>query len=1157
MSDMRFATRSVFIAFIALLLIFPLAPRASAEPTEDEQLAAIREMIARSGYHWTAGKTSVSGLSDAEKKRLCGAIPPPAEVMAGVPRVSAPEGLAFVPVFDWRSMNGTTIAKDQGSCGSCWDFAAVGQLESHVRIYDSRIEDLSEQQVLDCNSYGSGCDGGFAAAAYQVFANPGSVDEACIPYRARDDLPCTQSQCEVHARISSYYYVASDVNSIKQAVLSGPVWATIDIMNSFYSYINGCYEANEPVVGYHAILIVGWDDTQCGGNGAWIIKNSWGRNWGIDGFGYVRYGACNIGGTSAQISYVPSQILVELGSPNGGEVWNVGETEAISWTTSRHAPDSISIYLSHDSGVQYDYTIARGLSGASTSYDWPVADLPSDNSRIKVVAYYGGTVGGYDMSDSDFTVHGRPRRYVKKDGPDVYPYSSPVWAARSIQDAVDAADPGDTIVVAAETYQEAITVTAGVYLLGGWNADFTEWDPAAHVTTIQSGGSNVSFMWVSSGLGMCGIEGFTLTGGTGTEAQLPGIGSYGGAIFSYQSSPVIKGTTIVSSGYAGDSYFSGGGAVACYGGDPDIEGNLISSCRAQSGGGIYLYQTNAFIRDNRISGSSPNPEYTGPTRGGGVFALQSTVSLERNMIDDNDGYKEGGGVYLSLSTATSDRDSIMLNDGLDVGGGICADHSSLTIAHAVIRENTAGSYGGGIWHGMQLIDVTNTIIALNRAAMKGGGVYADSCWGRIANNTIDRNRAATGGGNVFLDPPAAPLVVENNLVTCGTKNGFQANSATNLTFRFNDCFGNLPLDVTRIVPDTTNTSLDPRYADTTSCDYHLLAHSAGIDGGDPSGENDPDESRADQGAFGGNGADMAAPAYVESLSATAVNDTTIELDWSAVAGGVGYYAVYASQTNGFRPSESVCVGSAAAPAVFFVHRPVEGCWYYRVSAVNGAGYGGGYSSQSAACASGPDLEPPSVVVVSPNGGERFQPGDAIEIRWIATDNRLVDSVSIYYSQNHGVDYELIAGGQPNDSLYQWMAPTITSDSCLVKVVAYDHALLTAEDASDTLFSIAIVTEAEGKPARYANALRQNYPNPFNPSTRITFSIARSSFVSLAVYDITGHLIRTLMNERKGAGEYEVLWDGTGERGRRVASGVYFYQLKAGTFSETRKMVLLK
>ena len=84
------------------------------------------------------------------------------------------------------------------------------------------------------------------------------------------------------------------------------------------------------------------------------------------------------------------------------------------------------------------------------------------------------------------------------------------------------------------------------------------------------------------------------------------------------------------------------------------------------------------------------------------------------------------------------------------------------------------------------------------------------------------------------------------------------------------------------------------------------------------------------------------------------------------------------------------------------------------------------------------------------------------------------------------------------------------------------------------------------------ALEQNYPNPFNPSTKIKYSIPNQSKVIIKVYDILGTEIEILVNEEKLTGTYELTW-----YAENLPSGVYFYQLQAGSFVETKKMVLMK
>jgi len=91
----------------------------------------------------------------------------------------------------------------------------------------------------------------------------------------------------------------------------------------------------------------------------------------------------------------------------------------------------------------------------------------------------------------------------------------------------------------------------------------------------------------------------------------------------------------------------------------------------------------------------------------------------------------------------------------------------------------------------------------------------------------------------------------------------------------------------------------------------------------------------------------------------------------------------------------------------------------------------------------------------------------------------------------------------------------------------------------------------------AFSLGQCYPNPFNPSTTIGFTLGEAAHVRLAVYDVSGRLVRELMDDRRGAGLHSEIWDGTDRANRGVSSGVYFYRLEAGAFMETKKMVLLR
>jgi hypothetical protein len=99
------------------------------------------------------------------------------------------------------------------------------------------------------------------------------------------------------------------------------------------------------------------------------------------------------------------------------------------------------------------------------------------------------------------------------------------------------------------------------------------------------------------------------------------------------------------------------------------------------------------------------------------------------------------------------------------------------------------------------------------------------------------------------------------------------------------------------------------------------------------------------------------------------------------------------------------------------------------------------------------------------------------------------------------------------------------------------------------------TGGRERPAEFD--LSQNYPNPFNPTTKIEFTLAKSGFVTLQIHDVLGRTVRALAAEHLSSGYRSVLWDGKNDSGEGVASGIYFYRLRVGDFSETRKLVLLK
>ena len=268
--------------------------------SEQENLIQIQKAIQEKGAKWTAGSNWVTKLSREEQKRLCGAFLGKPDLSESK-LITLPQADNLPDNFDWRDNSGNwvTPVTNQGACGSCWDFSAVAQIEAWWKIHNANLDsmpDLSEQFILSCCE--GGCDGGWPHLALDYVKNNGIPSETCFGYLADDSVPCDQVCPEWQneaIKIPGWGYITLDeilIENIKNAVLIHPVSVTFIVYSDFNSYSGGVYEhVHGDVDGGHAVLIVGWDDElQC-----WICKNSWGPNWGENGYFRIKWGDCEMG----------------------------------------------------------------------------------------------------------------------------------------------------------------------------------------------------------------------------------------------------------------------------------------------------------------------------------------------------------------------------------------------------------------------------------------------------------------------------------------------------------------------------------------------------------------------------------------------------------------------------------------------------------------------------------------------------------------------------------------------------------------------------------------------------------------------------------------------------------------------------------------------
>ena len=596
------------------------------------------------------------------------------------------------------------------------------------------------------------------------------------------------------------------------------------------------------------------------------------------------------------------------------------------------------------------------------------------------------------------------------------------------------------------------------------------------------------------------------------------------------------------------------------------------------------------------SGETRNAVLQGFTITGGTGTLNYNTS-------ENLYFRTGGGVLIDHASPTIRHNIITGNQSTDQtgssgagGGGIRAGESQAEISYNIITHNKGGYAGGVMLAFSEGLLFKNNLVAYNEAgttANGGGGVYIDWESVPIINSTIVHNTSGGDGGGMIITGAKNSKIVNSIIYN---NSASPASTSQQIFLRFN---GTSDISYSNIQGGASgigNLDVEPSFSDTLH--FVLTEESQCVDAGNPlpvyydvEDPNDPGNAlfpaqgglRNDLGWHGGN-TNPAVSASTIILN-PAINKTylasgtdTLEIAAEVYAANVGLDAYIFSNDVGLVDTVSMADISGTIDTVsFFGKWPVpvgEKDYTIHLSAyLPDSGYYVALENAAKFSTKGPiKLD----YFTYSSGDTLANPGDRLPFKMTLRNfgqTETVASVSVIFKRIEGQFIRAHANiGLPEQPFGDIDAGEAIERSVVLRIdddapVGTKQSLEMEVTSGGTTFWLDTLTVeikevttdiiSDNQEIPEEIQLLRNYPNPFNPSTTIVFNVVEPGMTELIVYDLLGRNVNTLVNSYHAPGTYRVQWGGRDSNGNSVGSGLYFYTLKSGGRTLTRKMTLLK